>query len=486
MKKRIFVELLFLCALVHFTFAQATPIEGLFRYRLDNGLELFVMENDSAPLAYIEIAIRGGAVTQTKENCGLFHLYEHMMFKGNEKYRNQKACTEALNKMGVSDWNGTTGIDRVNYFFTVPSSLVYDGLEYWSYAIRTPLMDRDEFEKEKNVVLAEISGGQSESGRIFAAGLFKTLFPESPWRLDSSGALSTIKNATIEQLRQIQKEYYVPQNTALFVGGDVKHDEVYSIVKKIYGSWENGPQAKGGPVKVSTPDKAPLKNDVKYVFADDRMGGNIIQFVYYLRGPDAETDAMDTYPADVWAYLLANPSGSFLQSLTADKDLMIPDADYAGGGYSTMRASGMINFSAAMLNQGSSAVQKGEKLLKMLKGPVLENMYKTGTGFENENILKVKQTLEDSRIYSMETAQKFLSSLSATWASSGADYFIEYDSNIQKVQKTDISKYLDKYIKDKMGVAVLFVSPSYFEENKNEFDKYGWKVLNKDNAFWWQ
>ena len=86
----------------------------------------------------------------------------------------------------------------------------------------------------------------------------------------------------------------------------------------------------------------------------------------------------------------------------------------------------------------------------------------------------------------METAQKFLSSLSATWASSGADYFIEYDSNIQKVQKTDINKYLDKYVKNKNGVAVLFVCPSYFEENKNEFDKYGWKVLNKDNAFWWQ
>lgn len=191
------------------------------------------MENDSAPLAYIEIAVCAGAVTQTKENAGLFHLYEHMMFKGNAKYANQKEAYAALNKMGVSDWNGTTSIDRVNYFFTIPAKLVRDGLEYWSYAIRTPLIDAQELENEKSVVLSEIEGGMSEPGRIFGAGVFKTLFPDSPWKLDTSGSPQIIKNATKEQMIQIQKEYYVPQNAALFVGGAVKAADVYSLVKEI-------------------------------------------------------------------------------------------------------------------------------------------------------------------------------------------------------------------------------------------------------------
>ena len=151
---------LFLCSLL-FSFAQGnskTNIEGLYRKTLDNGMQIFVMENNSAPLAYVEIAVRAGAATQTPENAGLFHLYEHLMFKGNAKYKSQQEFTEAMNKLGVGEWNGTTGVDRVNYFFTVPSSVVRDGMEFWSYAIRTPNIDEGELEREKGVVLSEING----------------------------------------------------------------------------------------------------------------------------------------------------------------------------------------------------------------------------------------------------------------------------------------------------------------------------------------
>lgn len=481
--KLIAVVLFFSVVLLH---AEVCNIPSLYRYKLKNGLELFVAENDSAPLAYIEIAVRAGAVTQQKENAGLFHFYEHMMFKGNKKFKNQQESIAALNRMGVSNWNGTTGIDRVNYYFTVPSNLVKDGLEYWSYAIRTPLLDKTEFENEKNVVIAEIAGGRSEPSRIFAAGMFRSLFPDSPWRLDSSGTVEIIRNATVEQLRKIQDEYYVPENTALFVGGAVHHEEIFAMVQEIYGSWQNGSFAKGGSVKVSVPSKTPVKNDKKIVFPDPRTSGNILQFVYYLRGPDAETDSDDTYAADVWAYLLGNPSGAFLSLLVNDEKLQIPDADYAGGGYTTMRASGMISFSAAMLSGGElSAVQKSERLLKLLKNQGITTMLSSGTGFDLSDIQKVKSKLEDNRIYSLETAQKFLSGLSAVWASSGADYFLSYEENISKVTEQDIKDFVKKYVQNKAGIAVLFVSPAYYEQHKDEFKTYGYEVLNSENAFWW-
>ena len=68
-----------------FSFAEKTTVPNLYEFTLNNGLELFVLEDDSAPLAYIEIAVKCGGIHQTKENAGLFHLYEHMMFKGNKK-----------------------------------------------------------------------------------------------------------------------------------------------------------------------------------------------------------------------------------------------------------------------------------------------------------------------------------------------------------------------------------------------------------------
>ncbi len=467
-------------------FSEETKIAGLYRYRLDNGLELFVMENDSAPLAYIEIAVRAGAVTQTPENAGLFHLYEHMMFKGNAKYKNQAEAYEALNKMGISSWNGTTGIDRVNYYFTIPSKLIREGLEYWSYAVRTPLMDEKELENEKSVVLSEIEGGMSEPGRIFGQGVFKNLFAESPWKMDPSGNPETVKNASVEQLKKIQEEYYVPSNAGLFVGGAVNHEEVFSLVKEIYGSWENTEASKKVP-EVKVPSKSPFGLTKKIVFPDPRNSGQISQLVYYFRGPDAQTDEKDTFAADVWSSLLSNPECAFIKKAVSDSELNIPDADYTGGGYTTMRASGMISFSAAFMNDDKlSPSERALKLLDYWKNQAVEDMLKKGNGYDLENINKVNAKLEDSRTYSLETAEGFLKGFSAEWASSGADYALDYEKNIAAVSEDDVRTFVDKYLKNKNGLAVLFVSPSYYESHKAEFVKSGWKELSERNANWWK
>ena len=483
---KFFLTTVFLCGAVFVLPAQKTSVPSLFKYKLENGLELFVMENDSAPLVYIEIAVKAGAVTQTPENAGLFHLYEHMMFKGNAKYANQKEAYAALNKMGVSEWNGTTSIDRVNYFFTVPSGLLKDGLEYWSYAIRTPLLDEKELENEKSVVLSEIEGGMSEPGRIFGAGVFKNLFFECPWKTDTSGDPKIIKNATAESLKKIQEEYYVPANTALFVGGDVKHGEVYSLVKEIYGDWQNGKNAQTGK-KIETSSKAPFSATKKLVFADPQNSKGISRLVFYLRGPDAQSDENDTYAADVWSYLLSNPSGNFISKAIQNKELNIPDADYIGGSYSTMRASGIISFSAAFMNDEKISPQKRAQLiLDYWNTQAVDDMLKSGTGYDEKDIKSVKGRLEDSRTYSMETASLFLRGFSSEWASSGADYALSYDENILKVENKDVRSFVEKYIKDKKGLAVLFVNPEYYRENKKEFEKDGWQELNAENARWWK
>ncbi|MBQ1591676.1 MAG: insulinase family protein, partial [Treponema sp.] len=127
-------------------------------HTLSNGLTVFTSENHAVPLVYIEIAVKAGGVTQTKENAGLFHLYEHMMFKGNSLYPDAASVQKALSDMGCTNWNGTTGLNCVNYFITVPSDQLETGLAFWNAAIRSPLMKEDELEKEKKVVLSEIQG----------------------------------------------------------------------------------------------------------------------------------------------------------------------------------------------------------------------------------------------------------------------------------------------------------------------------------------
>lgn len=454
-----------------------TNIEGLYRFTLNNGLEVFVMENNSAPLAYIEIAVRAGAITQTPETAGLFHLYEHLMFKGNSKYPNQEKFNEAMNKLGVGDWNGTTGVDKVNYFFTVPSSVVRDGMEFWSYAIRSPKLDKDELEREKGVVLSEINGNFSQPGKIASSFFMRNMYFEKPWKVDHSGSPNAVQNATIEQMKQIQREFYVPNNSAIFIGGDVKHEEIFKYAKEIFGDWKSSDKN----IEIEIPSKDYKKN-VKIVFADPSSSDSFIGIGYYLRGPDGEIDPNDTYSADVWGNIVSNPDGIFVKSFIDNKLLSIPDSDYVGAGYYTQRASGRISFSASMLND-ENPTKKANEFLKV-KDDLVQKMLDENSGFTSKIKIAEKQ-LADSRIYQMETATGILSNLSFYFASCNADYFFNYDENISKVKESDVRAFVKKYIENKNGVLFVSVSPSVFETYKNDFENDGYIVVDKKDAFWW-
>ena len=487
-----------------FAFAESTNFPGLYRYKLDNGLELFVAENDSAPLAYIEIAVRAGAVTQTPENAGLFHLYEHMLFKGNARYENQDAFTEAANTMGQIDQNGSTGLDRVNYFFTIPSSLVCDGLEFWSYAVRTPKLEQQELENEKSVVLAEINADFTDPAHIRGAALYRTMFPASPWRVDVSGSPEVIQNASAESLREIQNKYYIPKNSAIFVGGNVNHDEVYGYVKEIYSDWQNPAEE----TAFEAPEgKFPLSGDKKLVFVNSGNSDSMIQASFYLRGPDGETDFADTYAADVWSSLSNNPNGIFAKTFVSESALSIPESDYVGTSYPTRRISGLIGIHAAMLNNASSAeevaetnhsfgdfnilntenlnpVEKSDKFLSVLKKNAVPAMLNKEKFFENRGIERVIQQLEDSRIYELESAKAILASLSFFWSTCGSDYFFSYDKNISNVSEDDVISFIQKYIKDKNGTLLVTVSPGIWEKYKQNFLSHGYEEITAENAFW--
>lgn len=467
-----------------FSFAFAkneTNIEGLYRKTLSNGLEVFVMENHSAPLAYIEIAVRAGAVTQTKETAGLFHLYEHLMFKGNAKYDNQEAVTQAMNKLGVGNWNGTTGVDRVNYFFTVPSNFVRDGMEFWSYAIRTPKLDEQELEREKGVVLSEINGSFTQPSKILHSAMNQALFPNEPYRLDAGGDPYVVKNATVEQMKKMQSEYYVPENAALLIGGDVNPDEIFKIAEEIFGDWKRS----SNKVKIQTPPtKVPYDSDLRLVFKDPSVSGQFISVMYVLRGPDGEIESSDTYPADVWGNLVDNPDGIIAKTLTENKKLAIPDSDYTSSGYYTQRASGQISFNAFMVNNGNP-VEKSLEFVNVIKSDLVKKMLDKDSGFISD--LKIaKKKLENSRIYRLETATGILSELSFFFASCGANYFFNYDKNIEKVKENDIYDFIKKYIDKKNGILVVRVSSDVFDKYMINFLENDFEFINEQNAFWWK
>ena len=119
----------------------------IFLEKLNNGLEVVVIENSKVPLATIEIAVKNGAYTGGQEYSGLSHLFEHMFFKANRDYPNQEKFLKRTQELGAI-WNGTTSEERVIFFITFSKDSLQQGLSFMNAAIRFPFCRTEDMQKK--------------------------------------------------------------------------------------------------------------------------------------------------------------------------------------------------------------------------------------------------------------------------------------------------------------------------------------------------
>lgn len=473
-----------LIAMVLSACSKKMPVEGLHQFNLDNGLTVFAQENHAVPLVYINIAVRAGAVTQTPENAGLFHLYEHMMFKGNKLYPTAAEVQRAIKDMGISDWNGTTGVNCVNYFFTVPKDQLENGLAFWNAAIRSPLMDATELENEKKVVLSEIEGDFANPSRISYNYLCKRIFPGEPYRTDPSGASDVVRNATVAQLHDIQSRYYIPANAALFVGGDIDPEEVHRLAKKIFGTWSNN--GNEAPTNGRQQNPAPFSEVQFAVMPNDKIAPQIADVEIFFRGPDTDFDIDDTYPADYLLNLLGDPDGLYCQSLQNNPVYQIPSSEYVWSSYQTTRANGLFQFGAVMLSPEQDLVSRVSQMLAEVQDSILPAVAADESLYSKQKVADISRKLRDSDIMSAQTASGLLSTLQFWWVCSSPEYYYTYNEHIAAVKQKDVQDFVAKYFSGKKPIVTVMVHPSVYAQLKESFEAAAYDEITADKAFWWK
>lgn len=473
------VALLLLVCFMQPSVADSTPMHGIFHWTLDNGLDVFAVENHAAPLAYIEIAVKAGGITQTRESAGLFHLYEHMMFKGNSLYPTAAAVQKAISDLGVPDWNGTTGLECVNYFFTVPSASLREGMEFWSRAIREPLLDAGELEREKKVVLSEITADTSDPSYLAMKCALTMMFPDAPWQVDPSGSPDNVKNATVDKIKDIQKTYYVPNNAALFVAGDVTPNEVYCLAQELYGKWERGEEVP----PPSAHSSEPLAGDKFMVSVDDTVPSGTAYITVYLRAPDVSSDVKATYAGDMTLSLFNDPAGPLAQDVMA-AGIGVSSPERVGMGYQTRRASSLVTFSA-MVNGTDDLAQRVNKFLSTVRD-VCGNV---ASGKEKIPSSVFKRTLkreQDGDIIDSQMPDVVKSSLRYWWTVESADYYYTYNKNLGRTKEKDVKAFLSCYINGKNALVIVSVNGADYKAEEDKMQAANFKAVDKSNALWWE
>jgi zinc protease len=414
------------------------PQAQLVNRILPNGFEIIVLEDHSVPLVTIEMAARNGSYTETPELNGLSHLYEHMFFKANRAIANAEEYLQKIGQLGIA-YNGSTREEVVNYYFTTTSPNLRTAMNFMRDAVRYPLFDKGEFERERQVVIGEIDRNESNPFYYLNLEMTNRLFYKYTSRKNPLGSRQTVSNATTDMMRLIQSRYYVPNNSVLVVTGDVVPEDVFKMAQEFYGDW---PKAEDPFVKYPMVEHPPLPKSEGVVVKQPIQ--NVV-FNIGWHGPSIGKDNPGTYAADVFSFILTQPNSRFQRALV--------DTGLVNGvtiGYYTQRNIGPIQIIA------QTTPDKARAALKAIYNEVAH--FNDKDYFTDEQLESAKALLEADDLYSREKLSEYAHTLSFWWASTGLEYFRGYLQNLRKTTRADLSRYITTYIQGKPHVGIALLS----------------------------
>jgi zinc protease len=210
---------------------------------LDNGLRVVTIPYDSPGIVAYYLVVRTGSRDEVEAgHSGFAHFFEHMMFRGTEKY-SQDAYTALMKRMGANS-NASTADDRTAYTLTGPSRELEKMMEVESDRFKNLKYDEEGFRTEALAVLGEYNKNVSSPFLPMFEKVRDLAFTQHTYKHTTIGFLADIKAMPdyYQYSLQFFNRFYRPENVTLLVVGDVKPEQVDALAKKYYGDWKKGYQ----------------------------------------------------------------------------------------------------------------------------------------------------------------------------------------------------------------------------------------------------
>jgi len=223
------------------------------RFTLDNGLRVLVHEDNTTPMAVVNILYDVGSRDEDADRTGFAHLFEHLMFGGSV---NIPSYDEPLQRVGGEN-NAFTSNDITNYYITLPSANLETAFWLESDRMLSLAFSKKSLEVQRNVVIEEFKQRYLNQpyGDVWLR-LRPMVYKKHSYRWDTIGKnIEHIADATLEEVKAFFKKHYTPQNAIMVVGGDVKTEQVKQMAEKWFG------QIPAGEKYIRNLDQEPIQHE---------------------------------------------------------------------------------------------------------------------------------------------------------------------------------------------------------------------------------
>lgn len=416
------------------TLAQKVSFE---EYDLDNGLHVILHQDNNAPVVTTSVMYHVGAKDENPEKTGFAHFFEHLLFEGTENIARGDWRKIVSSRGG--QMNANTTQDRTYYYVSFPSNNLELGLWLESERLMHPVINKIGVDTQSEVVQEErrMRYDNSPYGR-WREQMYINLFKKHPYRWQTIGSLEHLANASLEDFKEFNKKYYVPNNAVLVVAGDIEIEKTKKKIQDYFGTIP-----KGEEIQRNTFTEDPIVSTIKAKYHDPNIQIPAIFLGY--RTP-AQTDR-EAYVLDMISTYLSDGKSSKLYKKLVDEK---------------KKALQVFAFNGSQEDYGAyvvGALPVGETTLEDLKKEIDEEIVKLQSELITEkDHQKLQNKFENNFVNSNSSISGIANSLARYHMLYNDTSLINNEIDIyQSITREEISAVANKYLKPSQRVELEYL-----------------------------
>lgn len=411
-----------------------TKVEGIAEYRLENGVRILLFPDPSKPQVTVNMTVFVGSRHEGYGEAGMAHLLEHMLFKGTTEH---PQIPKVLKDHGA-DFNGTTWLDRTNYYETLPASP--ENLEFAisleADRLVNSLIRQEDLQSEMTVVRNEFERGENSPTAILGQRVMSVAYEWHNYGKSTIGNRADIEKVPATSLQKFYRKYYQPDNVMVVVAGAFDPDQALAFISKYFGAIPRPER-----VLEETYTEEPAQDGERMVTLR-RVGDVALAASMYHICSGAHPDYVSL---DVLEHILtSSPSGRLYKALVESKMA----ASVSGAAYA-LHDPGVLRFMA----EANPGVEPKDLLARLLE--VVETIGDDGV---------TEEEVERAKLYWMKIWEMSLADSSrmaiqlSEWASQG-DWRLMflYRDRLEAVTPASVNAVAKKYLKQNNRTAGLFI-----------------------------
>src|SRR5919202_3359558 len=246
---------------------------------LDNGLTVLTKEVHTAPVVTVQVWYKIGSHNEAPGVNGIAHQLEHMMFKGTKERPIQFG--RLFSALGSAS-NAFTSYDQTAYFGTVEREKLKALLVLESDRMQNSLIEPQQLEKEKRVVISELLGYENSPSYRLNRAVMRAAFPTQPYGLPVGGTKADVQKFTVDEVLEYYRKYYSPGNATLIIVGDFQTEPTLAAVKETFGKVQGKHSAAQSEKNPASPIQNPKSKTQNPIILREEGSASFLHEVYPL------------------------------------------------------------------------------------------------------------------------------------------------------------------------------------------------------------